>query len=307
MSKIGFLFPGQGSQVVGMGKDFNDLFSTAQQIYDLAEKILGFELSDVSFHGPEEKLKQTQYTQPALYVHSYIIAQLLAERGVKAQAAAGHSLGEFSALAYSHAFSFEDGLELVKVRSQLMQDAGEKSPGSMAAIVGLDAQTVMEICMDAQDAGIVQPANYNSPQQIVISGSREGVAEAMSLAREKGARRVVDLPVSGAFHSPLMSSAVTAFGEKLHATSIKKANLPVYANVTAIPVNSVEEMRNLLHHQLTHPVRWVETIQNMVRDGVTTFIEVGAGKVLSGLVKRISRDVTIQQCGTVEELDAYDG
>ncbi len=305
MSKIAFLFPGQGSQSVGMGKDIYNKIPASKELYDKANEILGFNIASISFEGPEEELKQTQYTQPALYIHSLVLAAQLEAKGVHAQAAAGHSLGEFSALAYGHGFSFEDGLSMVKERGRLMQSAGDSWPGSMAAIIGLDAETVMSICVDAQSEGVVQPANYNSPQQIVISGSREGVARAMVLAKEKKAKRVMQLPVSGAFHSPLMASAVEDFGRKLEETNINFVGIPVYANVTANPVSSVEEIRNLLHHQLTHPVRWVETIENMIHDGVSIFIEVGAGKVLSGLVKRIDREVTIKQCGTFEDLEQF--
>lgn len=175
----------------------------------------------------------------------------------------------------------------------------------MAALIGLGAEEVMVLCIEAQERGVVQPANYNSPQQVVVSGSKEGVAMVMDLARAKGARRVVELPVSGAFHSPLMAGAVENFGKMLGEMNITMVSIPVYANVTAAPVSSGEEIRTLLHHQLTHPVRWVETIQHMVKDGVTKFVEVGAGKVLSGLVKRINRDVEVVQCGTVEELERF--
>lgn len=303
--KIGFLFPGQGSQIVGMGKDFFDRFADAKTYYEKAEDVLGFDLAGVSFDGPEEKLKQTRFTQPALYVHSYAIARLLRDKAVIASAAAGHSLGEFSALAYGNTFSFEEGLELVRERANLMQEAGEKKPGSMAAVIGLEPEQVLNLCMEVQEEGIVQPANYNSPEQVVISGSKEGVEAAMALAKERGARRVLPLPVSGAFHSPLMASAVVSFGKKLKEMNIRKPEIPVYANVTAKAVSNSGEIRTLLHHQLTHSVRWIETIQNMVKDGVTRFIEVGAGKVLSGLVRRIDKDVSLMQCGTVDEFDAF--
>lgn len=290
---------------MGMGQDLYDQLPASKALYEKANEILEFDIASISFHGPEEKLKQTQYTQPALFVHSLVLAAQLEAKGVRAEAAAGHSLGEFSALTYSKGFTFEDGLSIVKERGRLMQSAGDNWPGSMAAIIGLDAETIMSICVDAQEIGVVQPANYNSPQQIVISGSKEGVVRAMELAKEKKAKRVMELPVSGAFHSPLMASAVESFGEKLEATEINEVQIPVYANVTANPVTSVEEIRNLLHHQLTHPVRWVETIENMIQAGVTTFIEVGAGKVLSGLVKRIDRNVSIQQCGTFADLEQF--
>jgi [acyl-carrier-protein] S-malonyltransferase len=303
MSKTAFLFPGQGSQMVGMGKDFSDHYDSVKERYNQANEILGLNLAEISFQGPEEKLKQTQHTQPALYVHSLVIASLLEEKGIMADAAAGHSLGEFSALAYANAFSFEEGLKLVQERARLMQQAGTEAPGSMAAIIGLEKGQITDLTQEARPKGIVQAANFNSPQQVVISGSREGVQAAMDLAREKGAKRVVELPVSGAFHSPLMESVSDRFGQVLARTEISELRLPVYANVTALPVSYQTEIRSLLHQQLTHPVQWVETITNMVNDGITTFIEVGSGKVLSGLVKRIHGDAEILQCGTVEQFE----
>ncbi len=305
MAQVAFIFPGQGSQIVGMGKDLFEADPQVRQLYQKAEEILGFALADVSFNGPEEKLKQTQFTQPALYVHSYAVSTSLKARGIEAQAAAGHSLGEFSALACAETFTFAEGLELVRERSRLMQNVGESNPGRMAAIIGLDAEMVMNVCLEVREQGIVQPANYNSPVQVVISGSVEGVAAAMDLAKARGAKRVMELPVSGAFHSPLMAGAVEAFGQVLNRLTFHMVKIPVYANVTAVPVSNAQEIRMLLHNQLTHPVRWVETIQNMIKNGVTRFIEVGSGKVLSGLVKRIDSSVEIMQCGTIETLDQF--
>jgi [acyl-carrier-protein] S-malonyltransferase len=303
MRKFGFLFPGQGSQTIGMGKDLYDHFPWVKEVYDQAESLLGFPLKEISFSGPEEKIRQTIYTQPVLFVHSSVLSRALLEKGVEAVCAAGHSLGEFSALASAGAFSFEEGLKLVSQRAGLMQKAGEKGPGTMAAVIGLKADIVMEICMEAREQGIVQPANYNSPQQVVISGSREGVEKAMALCEARGAKRVVELNVSGAFHSQLMAHVMEEFGTVLEKVSLSMPRIPVYANVTAKPYTGSGEIRTLLHHQLTHPVRWVETIGNMIEQGVETFIEVGAGKVLSGLVRRINRDVDVLACGTLDDLN----
>lgn len=305
MGKTAFLFPGQGSQAVGMGKDLYAHLPLAKTLYDKANEILGYDICKVSFDGPEEALKQTINTQPALYVHSYVMAALLKEKGIVPQAAAGHSLGEYSALATAGAFSFEEGLSLVKERARLMQTAGERNPGTMAAIIGLEASDVMEICVEAAEQGIVQPANYNSPGQVVISGSKEGIQAALALAKARGAKRALELPVSGAFHSPLMGYAVEEFGKTLDQMTINMVDVPVYANVTAVQVSNAEEIRNLLHHQLTHSVRWVETIQNMVKDGVTRCIEVGSGKVLSGLAKRIDRGLELANCGSQADLDKF--
>ena len=305
LAQTAFIFPGQGSQIVGMGKDLYEKFPIAREMYGKSNDILGFDISDISFNGSEDVLKQTKFTQPALYIHSSILSRLLTEKAITAVAAAGHSLGEYSALNYAGGFSFEDGLMLVKERARLMQDAGEKSPGGMAAIIGLDAAAVMDLCINSGDKGVVQPANYNSPNQIVVSGSKEGIIEAIRLAKQQGAKIAVELPVSGAFHSPLMAHAVQDFGDKLNEVEIKMSRIPMYTNVTAVPAASVAECKTLLHHQLTHSVRWVETIQNMINSGISKFVEVGSGKVLSGLVKRISREVTTETCGTTEELDKF--
>lgn len=302
MSKLVFLFPGQASQYVGMGKDLYDNFSLAKNIFDRANEILEFDLTKICFEGPEDKLKQTDITQPAIFTHSVIIAQLLAEKVIVPAMAAGHSLGEYSALVTAGAMQFEDALSVVKKRGELMQHAGEKRPGTMAAIIGLDSDAIEEICSLASSAGIVQPANFNSPQQIAISGSLKGIEKASQLAKEKGAKKVIPLVVGGAFHSPLMSSARDELKLALDKVEIKKAKIPVYANVSAKPVIEAAEIRELLYKQLTYPVRWVETIQNMIADGAEEFYEAGPGNVLSGLLKRIDRNYRSKTFGTVEEI-----
>lgn len=304
MAKFAFIYPGQASQYVGMGKDLYDRFSRAKATFDQANEILGFDLKSVCFEGPEEELKQTRVTQPAILVHSIIVTQLLAERNITPAMAAGHSLGEYSALVAASAITLEAGLRIVKQRGELMQQAGEKQPGTMAAIIGLSGDAVVEICNEAGSVGIVAAANFNSPVQIAISGSPEGIAKASELARQKGAKKVMPLVVSGAFHSPLMESAQQELKTALEEIDIQSARFPVYANVTAKPVEKSQEIRELLYKQLTHPVRWVETIENMIADGASDFYEVGPGNVLAGLVKRINRDFPVQTKGKVEEIIA---
>lgn len=289
MSKTAFVFPGQGSQYVGMGKDLYEQLPEARQRFDQADALLGFSLTKICFEGPEEELKQTKSTQPAIFLHSMVVAKLL--RGERASMAAGHSLGEYSALVYAGALTFEDGLRLVRLRGELMQQAGIEQPGTMAAVVGLKQNVVDDVCRSASSAGIVQSANFNSPGQIVVSGSVAGVRKAMELAKERGAKLVKELPVSGAFHSPLMEFAGSGLKSALEKTSISDAAIPVYANVTARPVQKADEIRQLLYEQLTNPVRWEETVTNMALDGASMFVEIGPGKVLQGLVKRIRSDV----------------
>ncbi|HTY38847.1 MAG TPA: ACP S-malonyltransferase [Bacteroidota bacterium] len=285
MGSTAFVFPGQGSQYVGMGKDLYEQNAGARTLFDQADSILGFSLTKICFEGPDDELRQTKNTQPAIFLHSMVAAGLV--QSGKASMAAGHSLGEYSALVYAGALTFEDALRLVRLRGELMQQAGIEKPGTMAAVVGLDPAAVGEVCCTAWDTGVVQAANFNSPGQIVISGSVEGVRKAMELAKARGAKLVKELPVSGAFHSPLMESAKEGLHTALEKILIRDAAIPVYANVTAKPVQKSEEIRRLLNDQLTSPVRWEETIRNMAADGADKFVEIGPGKVLQGLVKRI--------------------
>jgi [acyl-carrier-protein] S-malonyltransferase len=286
MEPTAYIFPGQGSQYVGMARALSAGNPEAQALLKEADRLLAFPLSRICFEGPDEELRQTRNTQPAIFLHSILAARALRQSPPPAMVA-GHSLGEYSALVVAGALSFEDGLRLVSLRGQLMQQAGEERRGTMAAIVGLGSDQLEALCREASQAGIVQPANYNSPGQTVISGSLEGVHRAMELARERGAKLVKELVVSGAFHSPLMESAREGLTQALKATTIHDARIPLYANVTAEPVTAAETIRELLIRQLTAPVLWEQSIRNMVRDGATTFVELGPGKVLQNLVKRI--------------------
>jgi len=281
MNRTAFVFPGQGSQYVGMGRDFLD---AAREMFDHADSTLGYKLSAICFEGPEEVLRQTEHTQPAIFLHSLVAASQV--RHTKADMVAGHSLGEYSALVHAGVLSFEDGLRIVRLRGQLMQKAGNEQKGTMAAVVGLSMDVLEEICDKASADGIVQPANFNSPGQIVISGSVPGVHKAMTLAKERGAKLVKELVVSGAFHSPLMQSATDGLREALAQAPMKDAAIPVYANVTAEPVTSAEDIRDLLCRQITSPVRWEQTVRSLIRDGASSILEIGPGKVLQGLVKR---------------------
>jgi len=302
MGSVAFVFPGQGSQYVGMGKDLAESSADARSLFDEADDVLGFDLSKICFEGPDEELRQTRNTQPAIFLHSMVLSRLY--HGTPAAMAAGHSLGEYSALVYAGALSFKDGLVIVRLRGELMQKAGEEQPGTMAAVVGLKPEVVEDVCRESVDSGIVQSANFNSPGQIVISGSVSGVRKAMELAKSRGAKLVKELPVSGAFHSPLMESAKNGLKSALDKVQIRDASIPVYANVTARPVQNASEIRILLFQQLTNPVRWEESIQNMAANGATMFVEIGPGKVLQGLVKRTAAGVEARGVERFSELSS---
>jgi [acyl-carrier-protein] S-malonyltransferase len=282
-----------------MGRDWFEVVPAARARFEEADRILGFKMSSICFNGPEEELRQTQNTQPAIFLHSVIVAEATRELGVDMMA--GHSLGEYSALVAANAMSFEEGLKLVRLRGRLMQAAGDASKGTMAAIVGLSPDAVTEICAEASAQGIVQPANFNSPGQIVVSGSVEGVRKAIELAKLRGAKLAKELVVSGAFHSPLMESARNDLKRALDQADIRDAEIPVYTNVTAEPVKASRAIREMLCLQLTSPVRWEQTIRNMVRDEATQFYELGPGKVLQGLVRRTEPSVSVSGVDQVKD------
>ena len=286
MSKA-YIFPGQGSQFPGMGKALYERSAEARELMDRANEILGFPITDIMFGESAEDLKATRVTQPAIFIHSVVLA--LCSGLETPSMVAGHSLGEFSALAAAGAMSFEDALRLVAVRASAMQKCCEQVPGSMAAIIKLPTETIEEVC--ASCSGLVIPANYNSEGQVVISGEAEAVAEACKKMMEAGAKRALPLPVSGAFHSPLMEPARLELAEAIDKTPFQAPACPVYQNVTALPSSDPEVIKANLLKQLTSPVRWTQTVQNMVADGADYFLEIGPGTVLQGLVGRISPDV----------------
>jgi len=303
MSKKAFIFPGQGSQYVGMAKDLYEKTVEAKEMIRTADDILGANLTYIMFNGPENELKQTQFTQPAIFLHSVILASII--RTIDADAAAGHSLGEYSAYVASGTIQFHEAIKLVRARGVAMQEAGDQNEGTMAAIIGLEPDKVESLCAEASASGIVQCANFNSPGQIVISGSIEGVKKAMELCKSDGAKMVKELVVSAAFHSPLMLLAKEKFNSVLEGTNFFKSKFPVYTNVTAKPVDTIPEIKTMLYEQITAPVRWEETIRNMIRDGIEEFYEIGPGNVLQGLVKRINPDVKRFGIDKFEDVEKY--
>lgn len=281
------VFPGQGSQYVGMGKDLYDARKDIKDLMDSANDILGFDILSTMFSGAEEDLKKTQVTQPAIFIHS--VAAVKASYTLEATMVAGHSLGEFSALVANGVLSFEDGLKLVSARAKAMQEACDANPSSMAAILGLPDEKVEEICAGIK--GIVVPANYNCPGQLVISGDTEAVEKACEALKIAGAKRALILPVNGAFHSPLMQPAQEKLATAIDNTLFRSANLPIYQNISTTAVTDSDEIKKNLIAQLTGPVKWTQTIQNMIKDGAGRFLEVGPGKTLQGLIKKIDPSV----------------
>lgn len=304
--KVAFVFPGQGSQHVGMGKKLVERFPAAADVFQRADEILGYSLSELCFYGPEDDLKQTIHTQPALFVTSVAAYKAVKEKGIAPAFTAGHSIGEYAALYAAGAFSLEEGLSLVKTRARLMQESAEANPGAMAAVLGLSAEQVKEVVSRASDAGIVCAANFNSPIQTVISGESAAVKKASEVASEMGAKRVVPLNVNGAFHSPLMQSAADSLMEALKAAQVNNLILPVVANYTADFETEASEVRDNLAKQITGSVRWVESVQRMLDEGAEGFIELGPGSVLAGLIKRIASGVDIVSVGDEASLSSLE-
>ncbi|MFC1799876.1 ACP S-malonyltransferase [Candidatus Eisenbacteria bacterium] len=301
MSKTACVFPGQGSQYVGMGKDLFDAFPEARRVFEEANEILGFDLAGTCFEGPEEKLKETRFTQPAIVVHSVAVWSVIKASGIQPAFVAGHSVGEYSALVANGALAFADALRLVRDRAEAMFSAGLEKPGTMAALIGISEEGLDGLLKEAGAAGVIAAANYNSPVQVVISGDIAAVEKAMEIARGHGAKRAIPLNVSGAFHSPLMKQAREKLAASLKATAFSDVAMPVVCNVTAEAETAPEAIRSLLERQLTSPVLWHQSMKYLSDNGVDSVVEVGPGKVLCGLLKRISPDTA---CVSVSDQDS---
>ncbi len=297
-----FVFPGQGSQYCGMGRDIFTLFPSARAMMERANEILGYSITDIMFSGSEDVLRQTKYTQPAIFLQSIAAATLIGRNGVAMTA--GHSLGEYSALCFAGSITFDDAIRIVAKRGELMQNAGQQNPGTMAAIIGMPDSALEGLLEEARSEGIVQAANFNSPGQIVLSGDIAAVKKAVALAPSKGARMAKELVVSGAFHSPLMKPAEKELAAALDRIEIKDAEIPVCMNAVARPVNNAAEIRHNLILQLTSSVLWQQSIEAVVQSGITEFIEVGPQKVLQGLIKRIDKSVKIGGIDTAADIQA---
>jgi len=300
--KRAIVFPGQASQFVGMGQDLFDNNKSIQQMYTTAGEILGFDIADITFNGPLEALTETRATQPALFIVSAALFSLL-PKSFEFQMAAGHSLGEISALFAAGVLSFEDALSIVKVRAEGMQAAGKAQTGTMAAILDLSREDIAKVCKHASGRGIVQAANFNSPGQIVISGETIAVHYAMEIAKNLGARKAIALNVSGAFHSPLMAPAKKELSSIIDKTEFKKAKVPVVSNVDATPSTDPAKFKSNLIHQLDSPVLWEDSIHTILDNSISEFVEVGPGRVLQGLIKRINRNVTVSGINSLETLE----
>ncbi|KGP73957.1 ACP S-malonyltransferase [Pontibacillus yanchengensis] len=306
MKKVAFIFPGQGSQEIGMGKAFFDQSKDVQSQFQKADELLGVPLTEYMFEGPADTLTKTENAQPALLLTSTTIAGILKENGVQPNMVAGHSLGEYSALVAANAISMEEALQLVQTRGRLMEEAVPTGQGSMAAVLGLDAETIEEVTTEIRDQGdVVEVANYNCPGQIVISGTKAGVEKACEQLKEKGAKRALPLNVSGPFHSRLMKPASEQFQQTLEQTDIHNADVPVYANVTAQPVKEEKKIYDLLIEQLYSPVRFEETLRNMMEEDLDAIVEVGNGKVLSGLVRKVNRRMKTFAIQDPESLQSF--
>ena len=302
MKNIAIIFPGQGSQYVGMAQDLYNAYSQAKEFYTRAGEILGYDLAKICFEGPQETLVQTMHTQPAIFVHSVVLWNLIREKKkLEPDFVAGHSLGEYSALIAAGVFSFEDGLFAVKQRSFLMQQACDKTKGTMAAIIGLSRDEIENICKEASSKGIVQPANFNSEEQVAISGEIAAVELALEMAKQKNAKRAMTLQVGGAFHSPLMESAKEGMIEALNKIKINPAQIPIVSNVSAKPMKTPDEIKQALIQQIVKPVLWYDSIKYIYQQGAKSFLEVGPGKVLQGLIKRSFKDA--QNFGVDKLLD----
>ena len=304
--KDAWIFPGQASQKVGMGKDLFENTKIGKKYYEIANDLLDTDIQSVSFNGPEELLKKTKYTQPAIFIISTIIGQIMIENGYSADGVAGHSLGEYSALVVAGAFDFVSGLELVKLRSESMHNAGKINPGTMAAIIGMSTKEVENLCNRNSSDHLVVAANYNTENQIVVSGDIEAIESLINKAKEYGARMAVPLNVSGAFHSPLMIPAREELADKLDSIEISDISIPLYSNVDAKPITKGKDIKNSLIRQLESPVLWYNSIQQMIKDDYNSFIEIGPGKVLQGLNRKIDSAVPTKGIQSYEDIINYE-